>query len=154
VLAIVVCLDNSTMGLADSSDATQDFISFKSKCNCSLSMACSCCQTAVASVMNLSKSVCVTFKINLLKASVDVTISVDGDSVSKFTLDSKSPISFCMPVISDITPLAVCLKTSTKLSGLTNLIICPSFYSTINSNQILASDFPCIKIGLDGFSLA
>ncbi|KAH8311426.1 hypothetical protein KR044_006254, partial [Drosophila immigrans] len=153
LLAIGICLDSSSIAQAASTD-DQDFISFKTKCNCSLTMACSCCQTAVVNAMNLTKSVCMTFKINLLKASVDVTISLDGNAVSQFTLDTKTPPSFCMPVISDLTPLAVCLKMTTKMSGLTNLTICPSFFSNFDANEILSYDFPCIKIGLDGFSLA
>ncbi|XP_034488148.1 uncharacterized protein LOC117792212 [Drosophila innubila] len=153
MLVTLVCLDGSSIVQAASDIADKGLISFQSKCNCSLSMSCSCCQSAVVNAMNLTKSVCVTFKINLLKASVDVSVSLDGNSVSKFTLDTKTPPSFCLPVISDITPLALCLKMTTKMSGLTNLNICPSFYSSFDANQILAYDFKCIKLGMDGFSI-
>ncbi|KAM8703320.1 hypothetical protein ACLKA7_008013 [Drosophila subpalustris] len=154
LLAVSVCFDSSSFVQAASDNADKGLIAFQSKCNCSLSMSCSCCQSAVVNAMNLSRTICVTFKINLLKASVDVNVSLDGNSVSTFTLDTKSPPSFCLPVISDITPLALCLKVATKMSGLTNLNICPSFYSKFDASQILAYDFSCIKLGMDGFSLA
>ncbi|XP_034112776.1 uncharacterized protein LOC117573590 [Drosophila albomicans] len=113
-------------------------------------MACSCCESAVVNAMDITKSVCVTFKIDLIGLSVDVTISLDGDAVSQFTLDTKSPPSLCLPVISDLTSLTVCLKMTMNLASATSLSICPNFYSNYDANQILAYNFPCINVGMDG----
>lgn len=95
-----------------------------------------------------------TFKINIFKASVDVTVTLDNEQVSKFTLDSKTTPTFCLPVVSDLTPMAICLKMSTKLQGLSSINMCPSFYSSFSDNQLLAFDFPCLKLGMDGLTLA
>lgn len=92
--------------------------------------------------------------MNILKASVDVTITSDGSTLATFTLDSKSPLAMCMPLVSNMTPLAVCIKMSTKLAGLTNLNLCPNFYTNYDANEILTYDLPCLKLGMDGFSIA
>ncbi|XP_002000835.2 uncharacterized protein LOC6574807 [Drosophila mojavensis] len=137
---------------ADGDD--QELIAFPSQCECSLTMTCKCCVGAVFKVMSLNKTLCMSFKINIFKASVDVTVTLDNEQVSKFTLDSKTTPTFCVPVISDLTPMAICLKMSTKLSGLSNINMCPSFYSSFSDNQLLAFDFPCLKLGTDGLSFA
>ncbi|EDW59058.1 uncharacterized protein [Drosophila virilis] len=139
---------------ASASSEDQDMISFPAQCKCSLSMSCNCCQGAVIKSMDVNKTLCMTFKINILKASVDVTITLDNNEVSKFTLDSKTTPSICVPVLSQITPMAICLKMSSKLSGLTSLNMCPSFYSSFSENQLMAFDFPCLKLGTDGISIA
>ncbi|XP_060647107.1 uncharacterized protein LOC132785131 [Drosophila nasuta] len=117
-------------------------------------MACSCCESAVVNAMDMTKSVCVTFKIDLIGLSVNVTISLDGDAVSQFTLDTKSPPNLCLPVISDLTSLTVCLKMTMNLASATSLSICPNFYSNYDANQILAYNFPCINVGMDGISFS
>ncbi|KAH8407196.1 hypothetical protein KR222_010317 [Zaprionus bogoriensis] len=154
LLAILVCQYTPSLGQAISTSANLGPFSFKSQCNCSLSMACSCCESAVMDVLNATKALCVTFKVNILKASVDVTVTSDGSTLGTFTLDSKSPLALCMPMVSDMTPLALCIKMSTKLSGLTNLNICPNFYTNFDANQIFSYDLPCVKLGMDGFSIA
>lgn len=95
-----------------------------------------------------------SFKLNILKGSVDVTVTLDNDQVSKFTLDSKTTPTFCLPVLSDLTPMAVCLKLNSKMSGLMAINMCPSFYSSFSETQLLEFDFPCLKLGVDGLSIA
>ncbi|XP_064555302.1 uncharacterized protein LOC135440192 [Drosophila montana] len=155
VLGTWICLVGvGVVQAASDSNGDQDMISFPAQCKCSLTMSCSCCQGAVLKSMDVNKTLCMTFKINVLKASVDVTVTLDNNEVSKFTLDSKATPSICVPVLSQITPMAICLKMSTKLSGLTNVNMCPSFFSSFSENQLLAFDFPCLKLGTDGISIA
>ncbi|XP_026839896.1 uncharacterized protein LOC113564884 [Drosophila persimilis] len=122
-------------------------------CSCSLSLSCSCCQSVVVNAVNTTKTLCLTFKISVLSGSVDVGVTMDGNSMTKFTISTTSPPTFCLPVLSLVTPLDMCLKLNIKMAGLSGIQACPTFYSSYDSSNVVSYDFPCIQLGLDGVSL-
>ncbi|XP_017848285.1 uncharacterized protein LOC108603739 [Drosophila busckii] len=94
------------------------------------------------------------FKINLFAGNADITINYEGKTLTKMTLDPKKPPSVCLPVVSKYTPLDLCVKFNAKLDGLTDMKICSVLYCSNDGKQIMQYDFPCIKAGANGVSMA
>ncbi|XP_030371745.1 uncharacterized protein LOC115622027 [Scaptodrosophila lebanonensis] len=126
----------------------------KEQCTCALlSMSCTCCQSVVVNIMNITRRLCMTFKLSILSVSVDVTITLDGNQVSQFSISAKNPPTYCMPML-DPTPLAMCVKVhDVKVVGLTGVQICSTFYTSFDTNQIFAYEFPCVKLSTSGVEL-
>ncbi|KAH8278489.1 hypothetical protein KR018_004077 [Drosophila ironensis] len=121
-------------------------------CSCSLTMSCSCCQSVIINVVNDNKTLCVTFKISVLSGSVDIGVTMDGNSVAAFTVSTKTPPTACLPVVNNF-GLDVCLKLTVSLAGLSGVKACPTFYTSYDSNQVISYAFPCVQLGLTGVSL-
>ncbi|XP_022210936.1 uncharacterized protein LOC111066537 [Drosophila obscura] len=122
-------------------------------CQCSLSLSCSCCQSVSVNAVNETKTLCLTFKISVLSGSVDVGVTMDGNSLTSFTVSTKTPPTYCLPLISVVAPLNMCLKLNINLAGLSGIKACPTFYTSYDSNEVVSYDFPCIQLGMDGVSL-
>ncbi|BFF92216.1 uncharacterized protein DMAD_10318 [Drosophila madeirensis] len=155
VLGTLVSLSGITA--ADATNGTNlGFITIPSQaqvCQCSLSLSCNCCQSITVNAINETKTLCLTLKINVLSASVDVGVTMDGNSVTKFTISTQTPPTACLPLLSVVTPLDICLKLNIKMAGLTGLKACPTFYTSYDSNNVLSYDFPCLQLGMEGISL-
>ncbi|EDW04446.1 GH22577 [Drosophila grimshawi] len=150
-LVLMICIFSSGIVLTATAE---DLVSLKSGCECSMSLSCTCCQGVIVKAMDFSKMLCMILKVNVLQASVDMSMTLDGNEVLKLTLDTKTTPSFCVPIISQITPMVVCFKMDAKVSVLKGLNICPIFYSSFAEKELLSVDFPCLKLGMDGISIA
>ncbi|KAH8383303.1 hypothetical protein KR009_007957 [Drosophila setifemur] len=173
LLATIIGLSNVFVAEAASNGTSMDFgiISIPAQadmCSCSLTLSCKCCQSVTINPMNETKSrkadslffvvvliitfpVCLTAKLSILSGSVDLGVTMDGQSVAAFTVSTKTPPTYCLPILS-MASLDVCLKLNFKIAG-TAVKTCPTFYTTYNSNQVVSYDFPCLQVGLNGVSL-
>ncbi|KAH8247546.1 hypothetical protein KR038_006150, partial [Drosophila bunnanda] len=133
------------MGLISLSDPSD-------MCQYSPLLSYTCCQSVTVNMLNDTKKFCLTINANLLGGKVDLTTTMDGVSMGKFTVDINKPPTICLPLIS-MTGLNMCIKLNFSLSS-SGAKICPNVYSSFNSNDIMTYTFPCVNVGLNGVSLA
>ncbi|XP_017076138.2 uncharacterized protein LOC108111260 [Drosophila eugracilis] len=150
VLAIADNLGWEWMGDAAGTDLSSSSAQTQG-CECSATMSCSCCQSVAVSLMNETSTLCLTLGIGLQSGTLDLGASLDGTSVGSFSISTNKPPTYCVPVVS-LVSLDICLKVDIQMAGVA-VKACPTFYTNYSSNQVVAYDFPCIQVGLNGVSL-
>ncbi|XP_032596709.1 uncharacterized protein LOC6568553 [Drosophila grimshawi] len=129
-----------------------DPISYKSACNCTNALRCTCCLNAIFKIKDTPKMLCTVYDLSEIRPSVDVELAINNKTILTFTLNRQSSRTFCLPVISKTTPMAMCIKNSEMQLESANRM-CPSFHSIYSENQLLAFDFPCFKLLSNSISI-